>query len=130
MGTLSRTLVIPLANYPTGNRSFAVGGTLSDAATLIYAELARCTSADPSIWPNQSTRVKVICEISLDGGAVWLFQASFLSEGDIVLNWHGAEVALSTMEIPLFPGTSRRARFSVEITGGPCRTQGFLELRN
>jgi hypothetical protein len=130
MGTLSRTLVIPLANYPTGNRSFAVGGTLSDAATLIYAELARCTSADPSIWPNQSTKVKVICEISLDGGAVWLFQASFLSEGDIVLNWHGAEVALSTMEIPLFPGTSRRARFSVEITGGPCRTQGFLELRN
>ena len=130
MGTLSRTLVIPLANYPTGNRSFAVGGTLSDAATLIYAELARCTSADPSIWPNQSTRVKVICEISLDGGAVWLFQASFLSEGGIVLNSHGAEVALSTMEIPLFPGTSRRARFSVEITGGPCRTQGFLELRN
>lgn len=130
MGTLSRTLVIPLANYPTGNRSFAVGGTLSDAATLIYAELARCTSADPSIWPNQSTQVKLICEISLDGGAVWLFQASFLSEGDIVLNWHGAEVALSTMEIPLFPGTSRRARFSVEITGGPCRTQGFLELRN
>jgi len=119
-----------LADYPTGNRSFAVGGTLSDAATLIYAELARCTSADPSIWPNQSTRVKVSCEISLDGGAVWLFQASFMVGGGIVLNSHGEESALSAMELPLLSGVNRRVRFSLEITGGPCRTQGFLELRN
>ena len=133
MGALSRTRVIPLADYPLGSRTFVVPSPIEDDATAIYAEFARCTSADPSIWPNQSTRLKVSCEISLDGGTEWKFLASFMAEGGIFLDAQGAEGPVSAMNIPLPFGVLRRVRFSVDVTGNVgsvLRTTGFIELRN
>lgn len=128
MATLSRTQAIPLADYPSGARALPETSVL-DAATVFYFEIARCTSADPTIWPDAATTLSLDLEISYDNGATWRDWAGFQDGGGIVM-FKGAERAVSTLKAPMEPGANRRIRGTVTITNGPLRTQGFYEARS
>lgn len=128
MATLLRSQVIPLAGYATGQRTFGPINIL-DAATSFYFECQRCTSADPTIWPNETTGLNLDAEISLDGGTTWIPAGGFGAVGGIFVLRSGQESALTTFETPLQPGTGRKLRVTITVTNGPLRTSGTAELR-
>lgn len=129
MGILSRTVTIPLADYPNGTRSFTVN-SVSDAATAFAVELARCTSADPTIWPDAATEVRIEVAVSTDNGKTYVPQAAVGIVGGIWVLKDGTESTRTRLNVPLPAGTRRRLRITATVAGGPLRTQGTVELRN
>jgi hypothetical protein len=123
-----RELVLPLANYPSGTRSFS--RSIPDSAQSIYFEFARSTTIDPSIWPNPATTISYRQEVSFDGGTTWIVAGGFSAFGGIHVRRDGTEAPLSSFEIQLPPGLSRLWRATGTIANGPCRTSGAVELRD
>lgn len=118
------TIMLPLANYPNGQQQ----GTLAipDAATHAGFWLQRCTSTDPTIWPNASTTISVLFELQIDGGGFQFF-ASFAAAGGIARDGeNGPEIPNSGPDntMTLWPGINRRMRITAIVAGGPLRTQG------
>jgi hypothetical protein len=127
---MTRSVDLPLANYPNGTRSTA-WRTIPNAATYAGVELARCTSADPTTWPSASTMVDLTIEISLDGGnTVALSATSGQCPGGIVPGKGGGDAPLTRIALqPLPGGTNRMVRITATVTGGPIRTSGTVEIR-
>jgi len=128
MATL-RQQVIPLSDYPTGERTFGPFN-VPDSATSFYLEVARCTTATPDIWPNEATTFSVAMEGSTDNGQTWIpAGGGGGSPGGIRIS-HGAEIPNTTITVPLPALTNRKMRITTTIVNGPLRTQGFAELRD
>jgi len=123
-----RELVLPLANYQNGIRQVPER-SLPDSASELYFEFARCTSATPSIWPNETTRLQMDFEGSTDG-ITWFPAGGFSSIGGIITRFNGVEVPLTTIRLPLPKLAGRLIRATIQITGGPLRTEGSIELRD
>lgn len=129
MAVLGRTIVLPTRNYQTGTEQV----TLPDppaGATVVAFEIARCTSAEPNIWPNEATVFAARLEESLDGGATWDRAIGFSASGGIVLDKSGAEATVSSLSAALRAGSNRKLRATVTITNGPLRSTGTLEYRD
>lgn len=124
-----RQQAIPLANYPTGERQFGPIA-IPDTARSLYFEVARCTSLDPSIWPNVATQLQIDFEGSSDGGVIWTPAGGGGGFGGIFVLRNGSELAIMTViaALPAVPG--RQIRINTAIINGPLRTQGFIELRD
>jgi hypothetical protein len=125
---MTRTVDLPLANYPNGSRSTSFR-SIPDNATRISVEVARCTTADPTIWPNASTMLDLSIDLSTDGGNTFLRATSGQIAGGIQPGLHGQEATvtrISMVDIP--PGTGRSVRLSAVISGGPLRTFGTIEI--
>lgn len=129
MATLQRTQAIPLADYPSGTQNLPVT-SVPDTANFFYLEIQRCTSATPTIWPNEATTLTIDLEISYDNGVTWQDFAGYQDSGGIVINHNGVEQPNSVMQAPMEPGTKRKLRGTVVIANGPLRTQGFYEARS
>lgn len=121
-----RQQTIPLADYPSGSRGFNVN--IPDTANQFYFEFARCTTADPTIWPNDTTVLETQFSMSVNGGPL-VFMVGFTAKGGI-FNSRGVDVPLTTWTGVLPQGLNRTMRIDTTITGGPLRTQGFAELRD
>lgn len=118
-------VAFPLNNYATGSRTTAPHTIPGQISTVTFA-VARCTTADPTIWPNQSTTLEAILEVSEDGGATWNPHGSFTAEGGIAPGRFGGEAAESSGVFP-FPGlASVDARLTLTVAGGPLRSFGTL----
>jgi hypothetical protein len=129
MATLSRTVVIPLGDYATNIYPLAEQN-VQNQATRFYFEVRRCTSADPTIWPNSTTVLDLKMEISTDAGVTWNFLAGFRAVGGIIRKVDGTELPISFVDVSLPAGNQRRIRGTAEVIEGPLRTEGFFEARN
>jgi hypothetical protein len=113
---------LPLANYPTGVRTF-VRQTPNGLAGFLV-EIGRSTSADPTIWPDPASRIKINVECSFDGGV------TFPPDGggaacDIaggIFTSKGVEVPLSAFGCRFSPNEPTAVRITVEVVNGPIRT--------
>lgn len=129
MAILSRDVVIPLADYPTGERTFTLNN-LDDSAQSFRMELARCTTATPDIWPNAATEIRFRLLVSVDNGQTWIPSGGAGAGGGIQIRRDGTEAPLTVLSAGLIPGTKRRLRLYIEVINGPLRTSGTLELRD
>lgn len=121
-----REVAVPLANYPSGTRQ-VTARNVPDWATHIAFEFERCTSADPTLWPNASTTLSIALETFVDG--VWLSSGGFGGEGGIMLDPDGEfEVDRSFGRFSLHAGTNRQVRATIVISNGPLRTRGHIEM--
>lgn len=117
--------VLPLANYPDGTQTFGLA-SIADNITQIILKFARCTTATPTIWPNETTILVFKSEISIDGGNRWDGISGFTAQGGIAFDRFGAELPF-TLSLLIPPaGINRQIRGSLVVTGGPLRTQVFV----
>jgi hypothetical protein len=119
-----REVAVPLANYPSGSRTVAARN-VPDWATHFQFEFARCTSADPTIWPNVATTLRIDFEVFVDGQ--WFYGGGYTAVGGVITDDDG-ELPLSFARFTLRPGVDRQIRGNVTITNGPLRTEGSIEL--
>lgn len=101
----------------------------SDVTSVLFS-IQRCTTATPTIWPNVSTTLEIIPEVSLDGGASWIEAGRTTNVGGISL-FKGTELAFS-MSGGYLPaevnGVTRQYRVQTTIAGGPLRTSATVEV--
>lgn len=115
-----RNTVIPLNDYPTG--TFTSPAYVVPAGTWrIGLEIARCTTADPTIWPNEATTILVHWEGSRDNGQTWEGMGGFGGKGGMVTKLNGTE-AQFTWALGFLPPGVNRFRATVTIENGPLRT--------
>lgn len=124
-----RDRVIPLANYPTGQRTFGPF-SVPDTAQFLYFEVARCTSVDPTIWPNESTKLRLAFEGRVVGQPDWTPAGAFEAQGGIHVRRDGVELTLTTFRVSLPPLANRELRATITVEDGPLRTEGSIELRD
>lgn len=117
--------LFPLANYANGQRLVGPRNIPGVINTITFA-VARCTTADPTLWPNQSTTIGVDIEVSADGGTTWTSIGGGTAEGGIAPGRFGGE-AVETSFVAQFPGAQNLdARMTLTVAGGPLRSQGTL----
>lgn len=88
--------------------------------TAIAFELQRCTTATPTVWPNESTEIDVSIWITVDG--VETFVCGFGARGGIVSKIDGAELTHTHASVSVPSGSVRTMRVEATIAGGPLRT--------
>lgn len=118
-------VLFPMADYSNGTRTIGPRNVPGGVNSLTFA-IARSTTADPTIWPNQSTTVAVNLEASFDGGVTWQTVVGGTAEGGIAPGRHGGEATESSW-VAGFPGTDpSQARLTVTVAGGPIHSEGTL----
>jgi hypothetical protein len=120
-----RTIALPLANYPSGTHVLTERA-LPDWATAFAFEVARCTAASPSIWPNDAATLDLSFEVEV--GGVWSYGGGVSARGGIVVNPERGELALCRIDCSLPAGSGRKIRGSVTIANGPLHSEGTIEL--
>jgi hypothetical protein len=126
---MAETVVLPLANYPNQTRNFGPI-TIADSVTVVDFKVQRCTTATPTIWPNASTTLSIMQEISLNGGVSWMpLGGNFSAGGGIQAGKGGVgELAYSQGGGYLPVGVNRQVRGTVVIAGGPLRTTASVVI--
>lgn len=104
----------PVATYPSGAHAIAAT-SLSDSITSIGIAVQRCTTADPTIWPNTSDSISFDLQVSLDNGVTYQEWASGSDTGGIRTTKFGETL---TMDIQgsLPAGTNRWLKGTATIT--------------
>lgn len=122
-----KSIALSLKNYQNGD--YALGpADVPDWVKFIGVELIRCTTATPTIWPNQSTQFEAVMELSMDGGATWGLAGRVTGVGGIFVNKLGIEAPVTAFGAGIAPGVGRLIRGTASITGGPLRTQVSVVL--
>lgn len=126
---MASVAVLPLGNYNNGTRNFGPVDVPQGATSLDFS-IQRCTTADNTIWPNATTTVEIIPEVSLDGEVTWIECGRFKSAGGIQVGKNGeVPFAIGGGYIPPQVGAvTRRFRGTTIVTGGPIRTSMTLEV--
>jgi hypothetical protein len=122
--------VLPLNNYANGSRQLGPIDLASDVTSVLF-NIQRCTTATPTIWPNVTTTLEIIPEVSLDGGSTWIEAGRTTNVGGIQLSKFGTELAfcLSGGGLPAeVGGVTRQYRVQTTIAGGPLRTSATVEV--
>lgn len=122
-----RQQAFPLGDYPSGTNQFGPFN-VRPQDELFQLQVRRCTTADPTIWPNVATTLELTMELSVDNGATWQQAGGFKAEGGIIDAGPRGEVEFTSYKTDLGQGNQRRLRGSVTIINGPLRTEGFLDL--
>lgn len=125
---MSSVQVLPLANYPNQTRTLGPID-IADDVTSVDFSIARCTTATPTIWPNASTTLDVLPEVSIDGGVSWIEAGRFSTWGGIAAGKGGVGEAAFTIGGGSLPvGTNRQYRVTITIGGGPLRSSATVEV--
>jgi hypothetical protein len=115
------TLTFPLANYPTGTTVFGPIA-LTQGLNGCVIRVARCTTATPTIWPNDTQSFALSLDVSYDGGATYqVNQFAFKAVGGIAVA-KGVEQAEIVVRFNVSPQVPTHIKGSVTIEGGPLRT--------
>lgn len=118
---------VPMGNYPAN--SYALNSTpIPDNVTNIGIGVARCTSADPTVWPLASVSINASLEFSPNNGATWFPWGKYTAVGGIQLGRGGVEVAEGSISQSVPAGTNRRLRGTVLVAGGTIRTRVTVTL--
>lgn len=115
---MARQVALPLGTYADGTHAFGPFN-LQNSIWRLGADIQRCTTAEPTVWPNKSSTVAVTLELSFDGGATWQSGGGFTAEGGIHVKADGTELPYSSFRFPVPAGTQRRVRGTLTISNGP-----------
>lgn len=118
--------VLPLANYATGSHT-AGPIDIPDNVVSIDFSIQRCTTATPTIWPNASTILAVVPQISFDGGSTWIECGPSTQSGDIGFDKNHNEAPFSKGGGAIPAGTNRKFKVVATIIGGPLRSTATVE---
>lgn len=116
-----------VTNIPSG--TFQIPATsIGASVTSLTLSLARCTTATPTIWPNQTTTLDMQLEVSFDNRASWLPGGSITgAKGGVELKRDGVTENPSADFTFSYGGQSPTdVRGSLTVTGGPLRTSGVV----
>lgn len=120
---MAKTRELPLANYPTGNRTFVK--QTPNGLSGFQVEIGRSTTADTTIWPDTATELQITVVPSFDGGATFDPTAKISSGrkkgGIITYPRTSIEVATETFGGGFNP-PANAVRIEVEVFNGPLRT--------
>lgn len=118
--------LFPLATYPNGTYSFGPYATPS-GINGIKATFARCTSADPTIWPLTSTRISIELVCSYDGGVTYDPAILGWSQGGGIItdSKTGEEKAFTNASWTADPPPTH-VKGAITVTGGPIKTSMTL----
>lgn len=122
--------VLPLNNYANGVRQSGSIDVADDVTSILFT-IQRCTTATPTIWPNVTTTLEILPELSLDGGSTWTEVGRTTNVGGIQLSKFGTELAFAASGGYLPPaenGITRQYRVRTTIAGGPLRTSATAEV--
>src|SRR5690349_22678 len=72
----------PKTSLPSGTTPVPVTA-LGASVTSLTMSIARCTDADPTIWPDPNTTLEVDLQASTDGGQSWQDLGGFSAAGGI-----------------------------------------------
>jgi hypothetical protein len=123
---MGSVVLFPLGNYGNGSRQIGPH-TIPGQINSVSFSLLRCTTADPTIWPNASTTFSIAMEVSYDDGVTWEDYGGFSAAGGIVPGKGGVgESAVSKGTWPFSGPVSVQARATVTVSGGPLRSEGTL----
>lgn len=125
------TIAVPLGNYPNGNYG-PFERNLPHGVLNLQIAFRRCTTADNTIWPNQSTQLTVEARFSYDGGTTYTAPGRFVMGpvGGGIRTGRDGEVAQQTASFSpgLSEGTPNRLQVFATVTGGPLRTEGTITI--
>lgn len=124
---MARVLSVPVRNYQLGSRSFGPV-TLPDGVSSITVSVTRCTSATPTIFSDPASKISIEIEASFDGGATWVSGGEFEALGGVHMRHDGSEGAASSATWTWPPGSGRRLRGSVTVSGSTIRTALTVEV--
>lgn len=125
---MATTRDLPLASYPSGSRTFVK--QIPNGLAGFRIAIARCTTADLTIWPDPASQIKMTVECSYDAGATFPANAGGASFGGAggILSKAGIELALWTASCRFSPVEPNAVRITVEIINGPIRTFGDVTV--
>src|SRR4051812_42143110 len=126
---MSSVQVLPLGNYSGSHSAGPID--VADDVTSVDFSVARCTTATPTIWPNTATTLRVVPQMSIDGGLTWIECGAFTAQGGIGLGKGGVESPFSigggSLPAPV-NGITRRYQVTATITNGPLRSSMTIEV--
>lgn len=124
---MARTTVIPLQTYTAGTYEFGPVNVGNNLSRLTF-EVQRCTSANPTVWPNTSDSIEMVVEISLDGGTSWSEFMRGTGYGGIDVHPKlGTESEWMIFSRAFPAGTNRRLRGRITLSAN-IRTSGVVDI--
>jgi len=120
------TFTIPLTTVAVGTRTFGPA-TLADTDTLVTLTIDRTVTGGFSSQPATTT-ARISIEQSNDGGTTWDELASTTFTGGVFTMHGGLPVNSNDVGVFLLPGTGRRGRAVVTITGAAVAVAGSLAI--
>jgi len=120
------TFTIPLTTVAVGTRTFGPA-TLADTDTLVTLTIDRTVTGGFNSQPA-STTARISIEQSNDGGSTWNELAATTFFGGVLTMHGGLPVNSNDVGVFLFPGTGRRGRAVVTITGAAVAVAGSLAI--
>lgn len=114
---------LPARDYDHGEE--VVIGDVLPLARTVTLTLDRCTTINPSTWPDPHTFVEVEIVASFDGGQTWMSGGGFGAYGGIFVTKNG-EASFSGNLACRWPGGGR-AKIKYTVYRGPD-TPGPLEV--
>lgn len=120
-------------NVASGSQNLGPAA-VPDADSSLLLHLTRCTTATPTMWPNESTFLQCDIFISTDGGATYptVPQFSLGSFGGILIGndkvtGNPVELPETKLRVDLPPGTNRKLKATVTVTNGPLVSACTIE---
>lgn len=118
---LTKVRSLPLREYPSGTRE--VGPfSFPNGLNGFDLRLGRCTSADPTIWPNAATTVKFEMLFSFDGGVTYPHVEIWEPQGGGIVLVRGVELAEEAASWRYDPVEPTHGKARITVTNGPIRT--------
>lgn len=119
---MARIRDLPLGTYPNGTVSFA-SRHFPNGMAGFDVRIGRATTADPTIWAQPSTRVKIDLQFSFDGGATFTpIGANTWEGGGGIVSHRGTEQAETVLSWRFHPVEATDVKGQITVTGGPIRT--------
>lgn len=125
---MASTFPIPLTTLPVGSRTFGPA-TVPDADSRVALTVDRTVTGGLNSLDSSSV-LTMLAEMSTDGGSTWHAvdigvagtQTAWTAVGGTTVytdphNGQQVTITASSGSWPLFPGTSRRIRATVTVTG-------------
>jgi len=136
---MAGTVTIPLTTLTVGRHDFPPGGggvNVADVDTLIVLAVNRPVSnggVQGFDGQPDTTAAEITAEQSNDGGMSWFLAVSGTVTGGHLLNppppkGDGLTVQQSIVEVPVYPGTGRKVRASVTVSGAQVAVSGSLTI--
>jgi len=122
---MTTTTVIPLTTLPPGQLTFGPSNVADSETRIVLAIDRTVTGGLNSLTP--ATRVAVDVQQSDDGGATWFLAVGGTFPGGFIqADKAGDPVTVNILNVDVYPGTGRKLKAVVTVTGSPVAVAGTL----
>lgn len=117
-----KTRHVPLGTYQVGTYTFGPIAT-PNGLDGFDLRVGRCTTADPTIWPDSGVVVTVDLQVSFDGGSTYsAIGANRWSQGGGIITGRDGEVVESVISWRFSPNEPTHFKVQINVAGGPIKT--------